>query len=268
MAIDKRQLVGGLDRDTDERLVKEGNYRYALNVRNMTSDGDDVGTIQNILGNTLITNSDLPTSGVNRAIGFCEDSEDNSIYYFVYNSLENHGIYRFNTVTQEVTTVLQNKVLNFNPAHPIHSSNVVIIRHDSKDESGINNELSEEQRLLYFTDNFNPPRKINIKKAIIHTAAVAGSGFDSDGFVAGGYSQRLNDGSNNISNVNNVPERDIYVDAVKYAPHIRPSVETDRDNSVDYNSFDYVCDWTDWEGVSYYELFDIVSELVTQKVAE
>ena len=236
MAIDKRQLVGGLDRDTDERLVKEGNYRYALNVRNMTSDGDDIGTIQNILGNTLITNSDLPTSGVNRAIGFCEDSEDNSIYYFVYNSLENHGIYRFNTVTQEVTTVLQNKVLNFNPAHPIHSSNVVIIRHDSKDESGINNELSEEQRLLYFTDNFNPPRKINIKKAIIHTAAVASSGFDSDGFVTGGYSQRLNDGSNNISNVNNVPERDIYVDAVKYAPHIRPSVETDRDNSVDYNN--------------------------------
>ena len=30
---------------------------------------------------------------------------------------------------------------------------------------------------------------------------------------------------------------------------------------------DYVSDWTDWEGVSYYELFDIVAELVSQKEA-
>ena len=84
MAIDKKQLVGGLDRDTDERLIGEGNYRYALNVRNMTSDGDDVGTIQNIRGNVLFENSNLPATGINRTIGFCEDPEDNSIYYFVY----------------------------------------------------------------------------------------------------------------------------------------------------------------------------------------
>ena len=44
------------------------------------------------------------------------------------------------------------------------------------------------------------------------------------------------------------------------------SAPTNIDNTVDYNSFDYVCDWTDWEGVNYYELFDIVSELVGQKV--
>jgi len=46
------------------------------------------------------------------------------------------------------------------------------------------------------------------------------------------------------------------------------SAPTNVDNSVDYNCFDYVCDWTDWEGVSYYELFDIVSELVSQKEAQ
>ena len=39
------------------------------------------------------------------------------------------------------------------------------------------------------------------------------------------------------------------------------------DNSVDISMTDYVSDWTDWEGVSYYELFDIVAELVTQKEA-
>ena len=35
------------------------------------------------------------------------------------------------------------------------------------------------------------------------------------------------------------------------------SAPTNVDNSVDYNSFDYVCDWTDWEGVNYEILFNI-----------
>ena len=39
------------------------------------------------------------------------------------------------------------------------------------------------------------------------------------------------------------------------------------DNSVDYDCFDYVCDWDDWEGVNYNELFDIIAQLVTQKEA-
>ena len=45
------------------------------------------------------------------------------------------------------------------------------------------------------------------------------------------------------------------------------SAPTFVDNSVDISMTDYVSDWTDWEGVSYYELFDIISELVTQKEA-
>ena len=45
------------------------------------------------------------------------------------------------------------------------------------------------------------------------------------------------------------------------------SAPTFVDNSVDISMTDYVSDWTDWEGVSYYELFNIVSELVTQKEA-
>jgi len=45
------------------------------------------------------------------------------------------------------------------------------------------------------------------------------------------------------------------------------SAPTFIDNSVDISMTDYVSDWTEWEGVSYYELFDIVAELVTQKEA-
>ena len=45
------------------------------------------------------------------------------------------------------------------------------------------------------------------------------------------------------------------------------SAPTFVDNSVDISMTDYVSDWEDWEGVNYYELFDIVAELVTQKEA-
>ena len=46
------------------------------------------------------------------------------------------------------------------------------------------------------------------------------------------------------------------------------SAPTFIDNSVDISMSDYVCDWTDWEGVSYYDLFDIVAVLVSQKEAQ
>jgi hypothetical protein len=45
------------------------------------------------------------------------------------------------------------------------------------------------------------------------------------------------------------------------------SAPTFVDNSVDISNWDYVSNWDDWQGVSYYELFNIVSELVTQKEA-
>ena len=45
----KRTFQGGkMNKDLDERIVPNGEYRDALNVQIRTSDGDDVGTVQNI----------------------------------------------------------------------------------------------------------------------------------------------------------------------------------------------------------------------------
>ena len=44
--------AGKMNKDLDERLVPDGEYRDALNVEVASSDGAHVGTIQNILGNT------------------------------------------------------------------------------------------------------------------------------------------------------------------------------------------------------------------------
>lgn len=52
---EKKQFIGGLDRDTNERFVKEGDYFYALNTRNQSSESNSLGVIQNIPGNTKIS---------------------------------------------------------------------------------------------------------------------------------------------------------------------------------------------------------------------
>ena len=42
---------GKMNKDLDERLIPNGQYRDAMNVEVSTSEGSDVGTIQNIKGN-------------------------------------------------------------------------------------------------------------------------------------------------------------------------------------------------------------------------
>ena len=43
-------LQGKMNKDLDERLVPKGEYRDAMNIQVATSEGSDVGTVQNILG--------------------------------------------------------------------------------------------------------------------------------------------------------------------------------------------------------------------------
>ena len=45
--------AGRMNKDLDERLVPNGEYRDAQNIEIVTSEGSSVGAIQNVLGNTL-----------------------------------------------------------------------------------------------------------------------------------------------------------------------------------------------------------------------
>jgi len=51
---EKKQFIGGLDRDTDERFIKEGDYSFALNLRNQSSESNNLGVLQNIKGTTAV----------------------------------------------------------------------------------------------------------------------------------------------------------------------------------------------------------------------
>jgi len=54
MAQDKRTFMGGMDKDTDIRLIKNPNYTHALNVRVASSTDGTVGAVENIEGNDLV----------------------------------------------------------------------------------------------------------------------------------------------------------------------------------------------------------------------
>ena len=50
-----------MNKDVDERLVANGEYRDAMNIQIRTTDGDAAGTVQNIQGNTLVAFSPVST---------------------------------------------------------------------------------------------------------------------------------------------------------------------------------------------------------------
>ena len=78
----KKIFVGGLDRDTDLRALKNGDYHHALNIRNISSESNTEGVVENIKGNKKIDYDfpKPPTSGKRRITLFMP----NRFYFFNY----------------------------------------------------------------------------------------------------------------------------------------------------------------------------------------
>ena len=108
---------GMMNKDLDERLVPNGQYRDALNVEVSTSEGSDVGALQNILGNKLPYTSAIGVSNLGKnayVVGAIKRDETECIYWLVGGD-EKSLIIEYNQVENTVTPVLvdQNRILNF-----------------------------------------------------------------------------------------------------------------------------------------------------------
>ena len=90
----KHNFTGGkMNKDLDERLVPDGEYRDAMNVQVSTSEGSDVGTIQNILPNNYGCTDNagvpIPNMGLSFSIsdattvGSISDEKNDSLYWFI-----------------------------------------------------------------------------------------------------------------------------------------------------------------------------------------
>ena len=88
-------LQGKMNKDLDERLIPNGQYRDAQNIQVSTSEGSDVGAVENMLGNTLqnlrSTGPDVfwprtpgPFGLTNPVcIGAIKDPQNEKIYWFL-----------------------------------------------------------------------------------------------------------------------------------------------------------------------------------------
>jgi hypothetical protein len=148
-------LFGGMN--LDSAILEKGDYLAAQNCLNSKAKSGNKGEIENVPGNTYVASSYIISSlpGSSHCIGWCHDYENKGIIMFFYNDEGNHCIVRYNIATQEVEKVLfpdpGNKAketisLNFQPENEVFDAFVI----DGK---------------LYWTDNYNPPRKINLEKA-------------------------------------------------------------------------------------------------------
>jgi len=79
----KHNFTGGkMNKDLDERLVPNGQYRDAMNIQVSTSEESEVGTAQNILGNSLVAGQGfIPLDS--SCVGSIADEKNDKLYYFV-----------------------------------------------------------------------------------------------------------------------------------------------------------------------------------------
>ncbi len=69
-----------MNKDLDERLVPNGEYRDAVNIQVSTSDGSNVGAIENVKGNEKKATKNLPLG--TRCVGTIADESKDIIYWF------------------------------------------------------------------------------------------------------------------------------------------------------------------------------------------
>ena len=138
---------GRMNKDLDERLVSNGEYRDALNVEIATSNDSDTGTLQTLKGNTFL--------GVNGVEGVCIGSiadDKNDKLYFMVAGDDRDRIIEYDYKSKEFLPVCIDhhsstgrRALNFNADFLITGINII-------------------DDLLFWTDNNSEPKKINITR--------------------------------------------------------------------------------------------------------
>ncbi len=155
-------LKGRMNQDLDERLLPNGEYFDATNIQVSTSEGSDVGAIESVLGNTrqgkrsssqdwaLTFGFDNPV-----CIGGLKDNQNNKIYWFLVGGTNGESAILEYDEADSITRVViadvrtgDNQVLGFSTSNLITGANII-------------------DGMLFFTDNLNEPRKINIRTFLL-----------------------------------------------------------------------------------------------------
>ena len=152
---------GKMNKDLDERLVPNGEYRDALNLELASSDTSQVGTFQNIKGNLELSNKAYnPTTKVYTkwptteyisnldspvCIGAKADENSNDIYWFIADTTTSViAYYNDKTKLTRPLIVDTQNILNFSEDYLITGINVI-------------------EGILIWTDNQTEPKRFLLK---------------------------------------------------------------------------------------------------------
>jgi len=150
-------LKSKMNQDLDSRLIPNGEYRTAKNIQVSASETENAGSVENILGNVSVLDI-VALTGVSNlfCIGHCVNHETSNVYLFwtnffdtpnnTYSPSASNFIIRYNSQTETSKVLVQGAFLNFSRNNPIYGSNVL-------------------ESLLFWTDNRNQPRVINLEQA-------------------------------------------------------------------------------------------------------
>jgi len=162
--ITRNFITGRMNKVVDERLIPDGEYIDALNIRMGSTENSEIGVIENTKGNSRLTTikyvNGTALSSSARCIGTISDKTNETIYWFIHDSNFPVGatgkldmVVSFNVYNNILTYHLisindgegDNTTLNFNSEYLITGVNII-------------------DNLLFFTDDYNPPRVINLEK--------------------------------------------------------------------------------------------------------
>jgi hypothetical protein len=163
--ITRNFVKGRMNKVYDERVIPDGEYIDAMNIRMGSTEESEIGVIENTKGNLPLTSltyiDGTPLSASARCIGAIENSVTETIYWFVHDSNFPVGatgkldlIVSFNVSTNILTYHVisindgggVNTTLNFNSSYLITGVDIL------------------DNKLLFFTDDYNAPRVINVQK--------------------------------------------------------------------------------------------------------
>ena len=157
-------VAGRMNKMVDQRILPEGEYVDAMNIRMGSTEKSEIGVIENSKGNVPLTSlayiDGTPLSSFARCIGSIEDNTNDLLYWFVHDPAFTVGatgkldlVLSYNIFSEILTYHIisiddgggLNTTLNFNPSYLITGINIL-------------------GPLLFFTEDYNPPRFINTKR--------------------------------------------------------------------------------------------------------
>jgi hypothetical protein len=162
--ISRNFLAGRMNKMVDQRILPDGEYVDAMNIRMGSTEKSEVGVIENTKGNTPLTNliyiDGTPLSSSAKCIGAIEDNANDLLYWFVHDPAFTVG-----------ATGKLDLILSFNVFSNLLTYHIISV----DDGGGINTTLNFNELylitginilgpLLFFTDDYNPPRFINTQR--------------------------------------------------------------------------------------------------------